>query len=108
MWIFTPQGFISAVAHREDPQSIMIRARDQGHLRAMFPGSTVVKSPLGDYPARISIPRNVFAAWLASQAYDLDYTNFKDAIPYEDRTYHDACVAVWEDMHALETEDGRD
>ena len=102
MWLFTPQGFISAVEDPDRRDVIAIRARDPDHLKTIFPGETVIETPDGDYPVRLFIERTRFAAWLARQAYDLDYTNFKDSIPSDQETYHDACVGVWGQMQALE------
>ena len=97
-----PQGFISAVENRDNPATIMIRARDPAHLKTMFPEETVIETPDGDYPVRLFMERARFADWLARRAYHLDYTNFKGSIPNDQPTYHDACVAVWEQMQALE------
>ena len=102
MWLFTRQGFISAVENRDNPETIVIRARDPEHLREMFPTEPILETEESDYPIRLYIERARFADWLARQAYDLDYTNFKDSIPSDQETYHDACVAVWEQMQALE------
>lgn len=104
MWIFTPQGFISAVADRNNPEKIVVRARNPDHLRTMFPDEVISETNQGDYPARVFIDRGRFAGWLYVQAYDLDYTNFKDAIPEDAPAYHDACVGVWAQMHDIEPE----
>ena len=34
MWIFTETGFVSAVQHRENPDYLMVRARDRQSLPA--------------------------------------------------------------------------
>jgi hypothetical protein len=50
MWIFSKYGFFSAVCARQgdgshgqpvDPERMMVRARDQGHLEALSPLSEV-------------------------------------------------------------------
>ena len=102
MWLFTPQGFISAVENRDNPETIMIRAQDPDHLRAMFPSETITETTGSDYPARIFMDRYKFAAWLTVQAVDIDYDNFKGAIPHDATIYHDACFGVWEQMQTLD------
>ena len=32
MWLFTETGFVSAVRHREDPDLLVVRARDRQSL----------------------------------------------------------------------------
>lgn len=81
MWIFTSTGFVSAVVHRDDPDLIVVRARDRESLDALIERTGAEVNPWegGDYAFRIVVPRDEFTAWTAEQAEAIDYTNFKDS-----------------------------
>jgi hypothetical protein len=54
MWLVTNRGFYSGIAHRDDPEVIMVRARTDRHLEAikdLLPeGTQIVKTAHADYP----------------------------------------------------------
>ena len=100
MWVFTSNGFISAVRHREQPDSLMIRARDQDHLKALFPGEAISQTENADYRYRITISQAAFSQFMLSQIENLQYDNFKNSIA--DHQYHDACSRVWGVMHSTQ------
>lgn len=100
MWIFTNQGFISAVQHRDKPQHLMVRARRLEHLRAIFPGEEVTQTENADYRYRVTVHTIDFKKALCAQVDVLEYDNFKRSIP--DHEYHDACSQVWGVMHRLQ------
>jgi hypothetical protein len=100
MWLFTTEGFISAVAHRDEPGKLLVRARRGEHLRAIFGDITVECTPEADYRYRAVIPRAQWLAKVLAQAGMIDYDNFKAAIP--DAEYHDACTEVWGTLHKLQ------
>lgn len=79
MWIFTTQGFISAV-YKDN--AVQIRARDKKSLTQLsaHSGATITHTPLADYPYRLATSRELFAAWLANQAQVLGYPNFKSEV----------------------------
>ncbi len=37
MWIFTSKGMVSIVRHRNEPQLMMVRARQPDVLKTLFP-----------------------------------------------------------------------
>jgi len=100
MWIFTNQGFISAVAHRDKPDYLLVRARRREHLEAIFPGYEISQTEQADYRYRILVSREHFAQAVAEEARAIDYPNFKNSIA--DHEYHDACSGVWSVMHRLQ------
>jgi hypothetical protein len=100
MWLFTTEGFVSAVAHRDQPGKLLVRARRSEHLRAIFGDVTVECTPHADYRFRAVISRAQWLAKVLAQAAMIDYDNFKAAIP--DAEYHDACSEVWGTMHKLQ------
>jgi|GEM_PF-563507 len=100
MWVFTSKGFISAVAHRDKPEHLMVRARRLEHLQAIFPGTEIQQIASSDYKYRITVSKDTFAAVMFQEIKRLTYDNFKNSIP--DAEYHDACGQVWRTMHTLQ------
>jgi len=64
----------------------------------------IATSPLGDYPYRLFVEPGVFTQWVADQASQIEYSNFKNQVAktrgYE---YTHALHDVWSAM--LNTED---
>lgn len=106
MWIFTPNGFLSAVVRPENPQELSIRSRDRKSLQPLAAAAQVeiIKTPNGDYPMRIFVAHEFFANWLANEVRSISYGNFKSAA-HQSRpdSFSDALHDVWATM--LETED---
>jgi hypothetical protein len=109
MWVFTLDGFYSAVAHRSEPNTIIVRCRDLGdaeRLRnALFLShrfaAEVHHTPEADYAYRLFVSRTMWTHYLSGQANSIDYPNFKDAVA--DRQgleradiYHDVWHVMWE------------
>ena len=105
MWVFTETGFISAVVHYDDPQIIVVRARDKASLDgiAALADVAIQSTPYNDYPHRVHVPRTVFQQWLDASVDDMEYVNFKNRIHETrgDRYYH-ALTGVWNTMHEVE------
>jgi hypothetical protein len=70
--------------------------------------ATVVATPLADYPYRISVTNEQFAAWVNQQALSIDYKNFKSEVA-DTRGYGFAkpLNQVWSVMHDVEDEKAR-
>lgn len=100
MWVFTSNGFISIVQHRDMPNTMIVRGRVAKHLQALFPGQEVLQTKNSDYRYRAFLPREAVANALFNQALAVDYDNFKNSIP--DAEYHDASLAVWGVMNRLQ------
>lgn len=109
MWIFTKQGFVSAVSNR-DGDGIVVRARDKKALDALSVCAevSIAKSPKGDYPYRLFVDKAAFSVWISSVIQELDYINFKSKVA---RTrgpeYSEALHDVWATMHLVEDSDAR-
>lgn len=83
MWLFTTQGFFSAVAHRDDPRTILVRARVRDDARRLVEAvgeGEVIETPDADYRFRVALPLQDWAAYVAAAANAIDYPNFKDAV----------------------------
>jgi hypothetical protein len=106
MWLFTETGFLSAVAHFEDPEVLVVRAREETSLRRLSVAAetAIVPTPANDYPFRIHVGRDVFAEWLLEQVSSLNYTNYKShMVQTRGHEFTEALHAVWAAMHAIET-----
>lgn len=128
MWIFTTEGFISAVQDRKDEDKVVVRARDKKSLEAMLQtielageainrdaadgvepvefGPYEIVTGLGtDYRWRVSgIDKGTFALFMQFEIMNfLGYSNFKDALTKSrGRVFHDAAMSVWVDMLAVD------
>ena len=88
MWTFTIDGFYSVVQDRDDPGTLIVRARDEGDIRrfalAVAPvlpfKPRVMHTTRADYEWRMPVPRSVWADYLTAATFDLNYTNFKEAV----------------------------
>ena len=107
MWIFTTEGFISAV-YKHD--AVQVRARDRKSLEdlATHCASEIKHTPGADYPYRLETDRDHLATWLTKQAQLMDYSNFKTEV--EDiRGFEFAAPLhkVWDVMHDVEDSNAR-
>jgi hypothetical protein len=119
MWLTTNRGFFSGIAHRDDPETIMVRARTDRHLEAIMDllpeGTQIVRTPHADYPCRVVISREVWLALVTALAAEVDYPNFKDSVDdrargkgkkaVKDAAYdHSVYMSVWSVMRRLTSE----
>ena len=95
MWIFANDAFLSIVAHRHK-NLLLVRARKEEDLRAVFPHAQIEATPRRDYQFRAVIKRREVERAMAREVARIDYTNFKDSVVDPER--HDACAAVWSTM----------
>ena len=102
MWVFLNDSFLSIVAHRHQPNALLVRARVAGDIERAFPGATVTNTPEADYPFRATLPRAVVGERLATLAGDLGYTNFKNSVREPDR--HDAYFDTWATMRQFQNQ----
>jgi hypothetical protein len=115
MWLFTQDGFISAVAHRDKIGVILVRARDRQSLDSLidYCGSPdlpneIHHTPRADYPYRLEIDRSQFARWLVDQTYEIDYDNFKSRVHHtRGDDFELPLHQVWSIMHSVEDIDAR-
>ena len=86
MWLFTTQGFYSVVAHREDPGTLIVRARtaeDIEALREQIPDIEPFEDAGADYRHRAYVSRAEWLAAVAQLTADIDYDNFKSEVARE-------------------------
>lgn len=100
MWIFLPDCMVSIVAHRTQPDALLVRARVAGDvsrfaLRGGFEVSEF-EDPNADYRFRAVLPRVIVMDILANHCMGMDYANHKGAIAPGDRVRHDWYMDVWD------------
>ncbi len=106
MWLFTTDGFFSAVAYRDEPDAIIVRARvgdDALRLVEAARQGEVIETPDRDYRFRVYLARDDWSAYVAGAAAAIDYPNFKEAVAARqgpDRP--DAYAALWSAMFELQ------
>lgn len=96
MWIFKNDAFLSIVAHRDLPGSVLVRSRVAGDIQRALPGAKVFEDAQADYQYRAIVKRDVLAQALFEAVDDINYPNFKDSV--DDAARHDAYMAVWQAM----------
>ena len=115
MWLFTQDGFISAVAHRNKTEHMLVRARDKQSLDSLIDycdlpdtRNEIQHTPTADYPYRLTITRSQFAKWLVDQTYEVDYDNFKNRVYIRrGEDFELPLHKVWSIMHSVEDIDAR-
>jgi hypothetical protein len=106
MWLFSETGFVSAVMDEDNPDQIVVRARDKKSLEplAKFAGVKIVKlSRVTDYPHRVFVPRSKYAEWVLELIGKLEYTNYKSRVTEtRGHDFADPLHDVWATMLQLE------
>jgi len=106
MWLMSETGFVSAVTHWENPEIIVVRARDYESLLSVaeYAEEVIQHTPDNDYPIRVEVKREVFAEYVAGQIASMTYSNYKDRM-YSTRgsDFTHALSSVWSTMHQVET-----
>lgn len=105
MWVFLNNTSLSIVAHRYKTQMLLVRARRQGDIEAVFHEAKVRHTPNHDYPYRAALHRTIVAAKLAELVGSIDYENFKGSVSDIDR--HEAYFEVWRVMREYQ-QNGKD
>jgi hypothetical protein len=93
MWIFTKDGFFSAVQHRKNKDYLMIRARTKMDIQQLayslgtILGKTVKyvdsRDGFSDYGFRLTCSKRLWGRYLDKSAKEIDYDNFKSGMkPY--------------------------
>lgn len=104
MWIFTVDGFYSAVETPWDQELLTVRGRERKDMvklcsRLRYDVRNIDVTPKRDYPYRIYISKKRWSSYVAYMAANIDYGNFKEralqgASPEKRDKYHD----VWSVM----------
>lgn len=98
MWLFLSNAFLSIVTDRDNPDHLLVRARQTGDIERVFPSAKVRHTPNHDYAYRASLPRAEVAAVIAAQIEGIQYPNFKNSVtdPDRHRYYYEAYSAMYD------------
>ena len=102
MWIHLNDAFLSIVAHLDEPDMLLVRARIAGDIERTFPSVEVTETPHADYRFRAPVLRDEVARVLAARVAAIPYPNFKASIARDEPTRHDAAMEVWQVMRRLQ------
>ena len=106
MWVMTTQGFYSVVAHRDEPDSVIVRARtreDIEALREQIPDLEPFEDPSADYRHRAIVDRAEWVAAIAQLTIEIDYDNFKNAVARRQGPERASVYGtVWRDLLQLQ------
>ena len=117
MWLQTTYGFYSVIEHRDDIDTLMVRARSRDDLVALcdevaagirrdynkgdaegFDTESIVYTPDADYAYRLVVPRKAWMEVSLRLMADIDYPNFKNAVSERDperaNLYHDLWLSL--------------
>jgi hypothetical protein len=102
MWIMLSDAFFSIVqpATGLAKTHLLVRARVAGDIERVWPNAVVEATPHRDYAYRALMPRAFVADAMAFAVLKIDYGNFKNSVPEDDR--HDAYSRCWGAMHDLQ------
>ena len=109
MWIFVADAFISVVAHPDDGELAIVRARHPDHIENLFPWAEVWEIPdsqhgyevhANDYRYKATVSREAIKAEMAERVDQLSTESFRAAI--EDPLYYDACARARKHLHAMQ------
>lgn len=110
MWIFTQDGFVSAVDNGQVPGKLAVRARDKQSLELLadLTRQEIKVSTHRDYPYRVFVTKEELSDFMLAQVESLDYSNFKDRV-HETRGsgFAHACGRVWEAMLDVTDDEAR-
>jgi hypothetical protein len=93
MWFCFNNGFVSAVEHRDDKNTLVVRARRREHLEDNFPNRKIVVGGSTDYKYRIFISKKDFAEIIKDRIMNINYDNFKNSV--EDDDLHELYNGFW-------------
>ena len=97
MWIFLSDSHLSIVEKGDATgQTLLVRARKAGDIKAVFPDAEVIVGGGTDYAFRARIDREQVAQAIAGQVRAVTYPNLKATV--KDRARHDAYLDTWQSM----------
>lgn len=98
-------SFLSVVKDRDKKNSLLVRARVEGDIERVFPDAIVKTNSGSDYMYRAYLPKRRVSKAIKKSIENIDYDNFKDSVPEEDKARHDAYFDVWLDILPLQRGD---
>ncbi len=103
MWLFSLDGMLSVVRHRDHEDMYLVRSRAPGILKRRFPDHPVIRLDDADYRYRVVVSWERLVAEVTGEMLSLlrvGYTNFKDECnKHGDPEYNRSLGLVWGAMH---------
>lgn len=103
MWIITNRGLVSVVEDRDDRDTLIVRARQDGLLEELLADAEIKalvwQDEYADYPNRVRLSRLDFTNLVYSQVLKIDYPNFKNSV--KDRKLATLLMSVWTTLSSL-------
>lgn len=101
MWVFTNNAFFSVVKDRDNKTGVVVRARVPGDLENTF-GSVhkVHETDDSDYRFRMYLDQEYVAETIQRNILEIDYDNFKNSIPKDDKDRYSYYTKVWAVMNS--------
>lgn len=107
MWIFTKDGFYSAVEDRNDAGKVIVRARSKDDIIRLAKKLKVKAYRSGeraDYPYRLWASKLEWVEYIAIAATEIDYPNFKSEMEkHFSRDRMDQLHDVWAVMYGSQS-----
>ena len=104
MWLCFNDGFLSAVADKNDPTRLKVRARRKKDLLNVFGQNVeIIKDAGSDYRWRTFVDRKAFAALVAARVEKINYPNFKNSVG--DHDLHDLYLDFWTKHNRYQQQD---
>lgn len=108
MWIFRNDAMLSVVENRDDPNILLVRARQLGDIEQVFPDADVFSMIGSDYKYRAWIDRETVAKAMYASVMTIDYDNFKNSIRKGDYARKRAYMDVWQAMYDYQRGEDRE
>ena len=99
MWIYTRQGMISIVQHRDNQDVFLVRSRERSTLEDLFRGFAIIELEAADYPFRVFVNRDELPIIYGMIA-GINFPNFKNSVKDPER--HDVYFDVYNASLGLE------
>lgn len=100
MWVFLNDAFFSIVQHREDSETVVVRARVKGDLEKTFGNQfAVLETEESDYRFRMFLNKEFVSDTMKQKVLNIDYGNFKDSISKKDYDRKQHYTRVWSVMN---------
>jgi hypothetical protein len=101
MWIAMNDSFLSIVDAAQSENCLLVRARREGDIEAVFPAAKMVIIVGRDYRFRAEIDRQEVGAAIAALLTGISYPNFKSSV--KDRNLVHAYHEIWHCMEGLQS-----
>jgi hypothetical protein len=104
MWVFTKDGFFTAVSSQCQKDELMIKANSRKDLEKLLLNITdqppIQESREPGYRFHLILPKTSWIRYLSNYVERLDYETVRDNIvTRNDTARHEAYQAVWTTMH---------